>query len=505
MDSHHGGGAQQAAELHHIAHNLTGGGDDADGSGLGVHHADGGLVCDDGREGLGGGVTGDSDHIQAHGAHAGHGFQLVQLESAHLGGGDHALVLTDGDEGTGQTTYVVGGHNAALLDGVVQQSQSGSGAVGAADLQAHFLQNAGHGIAHSGSGSQGQVHDAEGNTQTLGGLLGHQLTHTGDAEGGLFDGLGHHVKGLAGDLLQGVVDHAGAGDAHAHHGLGFTHTVEGAGHEGVVLHGVGEDHQLGAAEAAGVGGEGGGLLEDAAHLSHSIHVDARLGGAHVHGRAHHIGSGQGLGDGGDELPVRLGKALLHQGREAADEVDAHGLGSPVQGGGEGDVVAALAGSGHQRDRGHRDSLVDNGDAELPLDILAGGDQVLGPAADLVVDLLAGGFGIGVGAVQQGDAHGDGADIQVLPVEHVDGLEDFRGMDHTKSLLPQMRCMAAKVSSRWAWMDRPSSLPSWDRRSARSPKGRTDWLASTSRVMVKVSVRRMVWVMSRISTFRLASS
>ena len=217
----------------------------------------------------------------------------------------------------------------------------------------------------------------KGTPRRAAGLAGHQLAHAGDAEGRLFDGLGHHVKRLALHLLQGVVDHAGAGDAHVDDTFRLAHAVEGTGHEGVILHGVGENHELGAAEAAGGGGEVGRLLDDAAHLRHGVHVDAGLGGADVHGGADQIRRCQRLRDGVDELSVGLGKALLHQGREAADEVDAHGLGRLVQGGGEGGVVLRVAGGGHQGDGRHGDALVDDRDAELLLDGLAGGDQMLG--------------------------------------------------------------------------------------------------------------------------------
>ena len=87
------------------------------------------------------------------------------------------------------------------------------------------------------------------------GLLRHQLTHAGDLEGGFLDGLRHHVKGLALDGLQGVVHHAGAGDAHVDDALRLAHAVERARHEGVVLHRVAEYHQLGAADAVAVRGQ----------------------------------------------------------------------------------------------------------------------------------------------------------------------------------------------------------------------------------------------------------
>jgi hypothetical protein len=327
-----------------------------------------------------------------------------------------------------------GGHDAALFHGVVEEGQGGGGAVGAADLQAHLLQDAGHRVAHSGGGGQGEVHDAEGHVQAAAGLLGHQLAHAGDAEGGLFDGLRHHVEGGALHVLEGVVHHTGAGDAHIDDAVALAHAVEGAGHEGVVLHRVAEYHQLGAAEAATVRGALRSRLDGPSHEGHRVHIDARLGGAHVHRGTHQLGGGQGLGDGVDELPVPGGEALLHQGGEAADEVDAGGVGGPVQGGGKGHVVPRYRCARHQRDGGDGNALVDDGNAELPLNGLAGGHQLFGPAADFVVDLPAGGPGVGVAAVQQGDAHGNGADVQVLLVDHVDGVHDFRAVEHKKNLL-----------------------------------------------------------------------
>ena len=84
MDRLYRGGAQQAAELHRVPHLFAGGGDEADGGGLGADHADGRLVGDDGGDGLGGGVPGDGDHVQTHRAHAGHGLQLVQVRAPEL-------------------------------------------------------------------------------------------------------------------------------------------------------------------------------------------------------------------------------------------------------------------------------------------------------------------------------------------------------------------------------------------------------------------------------------
>ena len=72
--------------------------------------------------------------------------------------------------------------------------------------------------------------------------------------------------------------------------------MKGPGHKGVVLGGVGEDDELGAADAVAVTGEIGSLLDDLAHLAHRVHVDAGFCGGDVDRRADEIRHRQSLGD-----------------------------------------------------------------------------------------------------------------------------------------------------------------------------------------------------------------
>ena len=214
----------------------------------------------------------------------------------------------------------------------------------------------------------------------------------------------------------------------------FTGAVEGAGHKGIVLHSIAEHHQLGTAEAALIRGALGQVLDGAAHQGHRVHIDARLRGAHIHTGAHQVGGRQRLRDGGDEFPVGLRHPLLHQGGESANKIDAGGLGGPVQSGGKGRVVLRLRGGSHQGDRGDGDPLVDDGDAELRLDGLSSGHQLFGISGDLVVDRIAGRLRVAAGAGQQGDPHSDGPHIQVLLVDHLDGLHNFVLTEHELPLL-----------------------------------------------------------------------
>ena len=162
-----------------------------------------------------------------------------------------------------------------------------------------------------------------------------------------------------------------------------------------------------------------------------VHVDAGLGGADVHGRADDVGLGKGLRQGADEQLLGRGHGLGDECGVAADQVDADLLGRLVKRVGDLDeVLARLAGAGtDQRDRGDGDALVDDRDAVVAFDGLAGGNEVLGIGSDLAVDVAAGLVDIVRGAVEQRDAHGDGANVELLLLDHLIGLVDLHDVQH----------------------------------------------------------------------------
>ena len=83
---------------------------------------------------------------------------------------------------------------------------------------------------------------------------------------------------------------------------------------------------------------------------------------------------------------------------AADKVDPNSVGGPVQSLGEVYRGSGGAGPGDHGDGGDRDPLVDNGNAVLLADILAGFHQIFSVAADFVIDFLGGPVYVGVDAV-----------------------------------------------------------------------------------------------------------
>ena len=429
IDRNDGGIAQQAAEFHPVPGLSAGCGNDTHSGGFLVDHADGRLVGDDAGDGGGAGVPGDRDHVKAHGTDAGHGFQFLKMQRAAAGRLDHSDVFADRDKGAGQTAHMVAGHDAALFHGIIEQGKGCGGAGGAGGLQPHFRKNMGHGIAPGRGGSQREVHDSKGDVQALGSFPGHQLAHTGDLEGGALDGLRHHVKGFSLDFFKGFLYHAGAGNTHVDDRFRLSDAAEGTGHEGIVLHGIGENHQFGAAQAVLIPGQLGGFDNDLAHFPDGVHVDARPGGGNVDGGTEPLRLGQNLRDGFEQSFVCPGGTLLHHGGVAADEVDAGFIGCPVKGSGDGYRIPL----GDEADRGDGYALVDNGYAQLSFQIAAHLHQMFCGSAYLIVYARGTGFRVPVGAVQEIDAQRDGPDIEILLLDHMHGLQDFTRFDHVLSL------------------------------------------------------------------------
>ena len=423
--------AHQAAEVGHLPYAFAFHRNHAHGSGLLVDHADRGLVGDDAGNGGCGGVSRNGNHVEADGAHAGHGLKLFDLQAAIGCRVDHVLVFGDRDERTRQATHVAGGHDAALLDLVVEHGQ-GRGSAGSADLfEADLLKHFADGVAYGRGRREGKVDDAEWNAKATGCLLCHQLADARDLERGALDGFAQELEILALGLVQCTGDHTRAGNADVDDRVAFGDAVEAAGHERVVVRHVAEGHELDAAVGVVVGGALGNVLDDVAEQFDRVHVDAGLGGTDVHGRADDVGLGKGLRQGADEHLLGRGHGLGDECGVAADQVDADFLGRLVKRVGNLDeVLARLAGAGtDQRDRGDGDALVDDRDAVVAFDGLAGGNEVLGIGSDLAVDVVAGLVDIVRGAVEQRDAHGDGANVELLLLDHLIGLVDLHDVQH----------------------------------------------------------------------------
>jgi hypothetical protein len=202
--------------------------------------------------------------------------------------------------------------------------------------------------------------------------------------------------------------------------------VEGTGHERVVVHRIAEYYELGATQAVPRRAQTSGLDDGSSHQCHRVHVDSGLGGADVDRCADVIGDGECLRNRCDQCRAAAGHALLHQCRKAAEEIHPDLFCGAVEIFGHQHVGVCGGALRDQRDRRHGDALVDDRNAVFRSNFFAGTDQILGEPADLVVSFRCRHGKIGMGTIAQADAHGDGANVEILHLHHADGFDDFLG-------------------------------------------------------------------------------
>ncbi len=212
-----------------------------------------------------------------------------------------------------------------------------------------------------------------------------------------------------------------ATDTNADYLLCLADTMEGTGHKWIIPRGIGKYHQLGTAQGILIPGQLSGTLDDLTHLADAVHIDARLGGAKVYRGAYHIGGSQSLRDGIQQDLVAVGKALFNQGRKAANKVYAYSLGCLVQSLCYRYVGIGFAGFSGNGNRSNGNTFMNNRNTVLGLNVLAGFYQKLSRLGNLVVDIAAELVNIRMSTVTEGNAHGNGADIQLVLRNHAVGF------------------------------------------------------------------------------------
>ena len=96
-----------------------------------------------------------------------------------------------------------------------------------------------------------------------------------------------------------------------------------------------------------------------------------------------------------------------------------------------DLEISLGGAcaADEGDGSNRYALVDDRNAVHLFDVASRFHQMLGRAGNFVVDLGTQAVSVVTHAVKKGDAHGNGADIQILLADHLNGFKNIFGLEH----------------------------------------------------------------------------
>ena len=149
--------------------------------------------------------------------------------------------------------------------------------------QTHHFEYLRDAVAYRGSGSEREVDYAELRAEKLRGFAPDELTRAGDLERGALDHVRYLRKVLALAFFERGGNDSRTGYADVYGSFALAETGERSRHERVILHRVGEHHELGATYRAPVRSALRKLLDRTSHHGDGVHIDTAARGRDVDG------------------------------------------------------------------------------------------------------------------------------------------------------------------------------------------------------------------------------
>ena len=196
--------------------------------------------------------------------------------------------------------------------------------------------------------------------------------------------------------------------------------MEGTGHKGIVLNGIGKDHQFSCPHFRSFRC----FLDNPPHIPNSCHIDARLGGADIDRRTNLGGFSQGPRNGIDEDFIPFLVALLHQGRITTDKINPDFMSCLVQGFSNRNIVRRIRCRPNQRDGCHRNPLIDDWNTQFSCDFIPNSHQLASLGHNLIVDFFSHSVDVGINTIQERNTHSNGPNIEILLLNHFNGLSNL---------------------------------------------------------------------------------
>ena len=238
-------------------------------------------------------------------------------------------VFRDRDERAGEPPDGAGGEEPSFFDGVVEHRDRGGRTRRADAGDTEGIDNFADTIADRRGWSQREVDDSEGDIQYIGDFTADQFTDTGNAETGEFNllgqiGEGQFFTGLLSEgdsAAQSRVDDPGTGDTDIHDRFRLADPHIGARHKGVVFGDISEDDEFRGGKAAIRRIGLGDVANDMTELMERVDINPRLAAGRVDRGADLSRLRENLGERVEDDLITGGDSLLHECREAADEID----------------------------------------------------------------------------------------------------------------------------------------------------------------------------------------
>ena len=202
----------------------------------------------------------------------------------------------------------------------------------------------------------------------------------------------------------------------------LTSTVKSTSHKWVIFRSITENNKLCCTNAISVLSFLGSSLDDASHLSNSIHIDTCFCAANINRRTDIISNRESLGNTLNKSIVTRSKALMHERRISTDKVYTDSFRRFVESFSKFNRIFCWASSRNKCNRSNRYSLVNNRNSIILAYIFACLNKVFCISANLIIDFITGFINIRVDTVEQRDTHSDCTNVEIFVINHTDGFK-----------------------------------------------------------------------------------
>ena len=170
--------------------------------------------------------------------------------------------------------------------------------------------------------------------------------------------------------------------------ISLSNPMESTGHKWVILHRVTEFHQLGAPIRFMVLCKFCCFLYNLSHKAYRVHIDSTLGRPYRNGAADTLSFCQCLRNGINQFSVGFSHSTVYQCRKSPQNINACGIRCLLKGSGHRNKTGFRQSTGNQRNRGNRNTFVDNRHPIFSGNIISCFHQVFSFGANGVIYIIA---------------------------------------------------------------------------------------------------------------------
>ena len=218
---------------------------------------------------------------------------------------NHALIFTDRNKCTTQTSHIGRCHNTTFFHLVVQHGKGCRCSRSTYPLKSDLLQNLCNTVPYCRSWCKGKIHNTKRDSQSCRSFSCHKLTHSRDFECGLLDCLTKVLKSFSTHFFQCLLNYTWSADSYIDNCICLCHSKECTRHKRIIIRCITENHQLCTSKGIIILCGFCRFFYDLTTESYRIHIDPGFRRSNIYGTTDPFCLSQCLRNGTDQILFTL--------------------------------------------------------------------------------------------------------------------------------------------------------------------------------------------------------